>query len=138
MWYYIDREKIYDIHFSCIIMSCIWRKISKWKWVIKSVDHSNSFLVIKCTFNWIWLYLLINCLCLTVTIITGFTIPVSNLNKIWTDIASTVVLLPLIIASCMYYQHKQLQAVGQFNFIRSTPKIFSNIVFRLWTLFWDS
>ena len=78
--------------------------------------------------------MLINCLYLTVTIITGITIPISNLNKIWTDIASTVVLLPLIIASCMQYQHKQLQTVGQWNLIRSTPKMFLKIVFRLGTL----
>ena len=87
--------------------------------------------------------MLINCLYLTVTIITGITIPISNLNKIWTDIASTVVLLPLIIASCMQYQHKQLQTVGQWNLIRLTSKMFLEIVFRLgnseqklWSIFY--
>ena len=75
--------------------------------------------------------MLINYLHLTVTIITGITIPISNMNKIWTDVASTVVLLPLIIASCMQYLHKQLLTVGQYNFIRSTPKIFSKMLFIL-------
>ena len=82
--------------------------------------------------------MIINCLYLTVTIITGITIPISNLNKIWTDIASTVVLLPLIIASCMQYQHKQLQTVGQCNSIRSTPKMFVRIVFGLKMVFTNS